>query len=162
MTKTAMQIDDLAGQINELAGFITEEIPGEPSQNEGAIECAIRIMREQRKAINRLQDLTERLSARDGQTLPEERNTMKVGELIESLQNMVARGTTTADSEVLIMAHRSRPAEYRLLGVCTRGECMWMSGLQDLDSKADALSQNVFLVTGKHLGPGTKVAWKVA
>ncbi len=33
-------------QIEKLANFIMSEIPGEPSQSEGAIDCAIRIMRE--------------------------------------------------------------------------------------------------------------------
>lgn len=37
---------DLAEQINYLAEFIMREVPGEPSQNEGAVECAIRVMRE--------------------------------------------------------------------------------------------------------------------
>lgn len=32
-------------QINELARFILEEVLGEPSQNEGAIECAMRLIR---------------------------------------------------------------------------------------------------------------------
>jgi hypothetical protein len=39
------------GQITNLATFIASEIPGEPSQSEGAIDTAIRIMREQRTAI---------------------------------------------------------------------------------------------------------------
>ena len=33
-------------QIEELGRYILEEIPGEPSQNEGAIETAIRLLRE--------------------------------------------------------------------------------------------------------------------
>jgi hypothetical protein len=33
-------------QIARLARFIMEEVPGEPSQSEGAVECAIRIIRE--------------------------------------------------------------------------------------------------------------------
>ncbi len=36
----------LEKQINELAQFIMDEIPGEPSESEGAVECSIRVMRE--------------------------------------------------------------------------------------------------------------------
>ncbi len=32
-------------QITKLANFIMAEVDGEPSQNEGAVDCAIRIMR---------------------------------------------------------------------------------------------------------------------
>lgn len=35
----------------KLAEFIIREIPGEPSRSEGAVECAIRIIREQQKTI---------------------------------------------------------------------------------------------------------------
>jgi len=37
-------LDDLRKQIDRLAQFIMDEIPGEPSENEGAIDCAIRVM----------------------------------------------------------------------------------------------------------------------
>ena len=33
-------------QINELASFIMNEVPGEPSQSQGAVDTAIRIIRE--------------------------------------------------------------------------------------------------------------------
>lgn len=36
-------VDD---QIHRLARFIMDEVPGEPSQGEGAIDCAIRLIRE--------------------------------------------------------------------------------------------------------------------
>lgn len=32
-------------EIDKLADFIMDEIPGEPSENEGAIECAIRLLK---------------------------------------------------------------------------------------------------------------------
>jgi len=38
-------------QIDVLADFIVEEIPGEPSQSEGAGDCAIRLLCKYRKAI---------------------------------------------------------------------------------------------------------------
>lgn len=33
-------------QIDRLAQFIMNEVPGEPSQSEGAVDCAIRVIRE--------------------------------------------------------------------------------------------------------------------
>ena len=38
--------ETLRSQIERLGQFITEEVPGEPSQSEGATDCAIRWMRE--------------------------------------------------------------------------------------------------------------------
>lgn len=38
-------------QIERLANFIMEEVPGEPSQSEGAVDTAIRWMREKLKAV---------------------------------------------------------------------------------------------------------------
>lgn len=37
--------DALRSQVHQLADFIMNEVPGEPSLNEGAVECAIRIIR---------------------------------------------------------------------------------------------------------------------
>lgn len=39
------EVERLRGQIDELAYFIIHEVPGEPSQSQGAVETAIRIMR---------------------------------------------------------------------------------------------------------------------
>lgn len=39
------RFESLGSQVERLARFIMEEIPGEPSQNEGAIDCAIRLLR---------------------------------------------------------------------------------------------------------------------
>ena len=50
-------LKDLRNQIDELANFIMKEISGEPSQNEGAVECSIRIMKEQKKEIKRLRKI---------------------------------------------------------------------------------------------------------
>lgn len=44
--------DDLRRQIRELAEFIMGSIPGEPSQNEGAVKCAIRVMGDLRGRID--------------------------------------------------------------------------------------------------------------
>ena len=42
----------LEKQIDKLAKFIMGNVPGEPSRSEGAIDCAIRIIRElQQKVI---------------------------------------------------------------------------------------------------------------
>lgn len=42
-------------QIEKLGKFILEEIPGEPASDYGAIECAITVMREQKKKIAALE-----------------------------------------------------------------------------------------------------------
>lgn len=36
--------EDFKGQIEKLANFIMENIPGEPSQSEGAVDTAIRLL----------------------------------------------------------------------------------------------------------------------
>ena len=47
-------IEALHKQIDRLAQFILTEVPGEPSQSEGAVNCAIRIMQHQRTQIEAL------------------------------------------------------------------------------------------------------------
>ncbi len=47
MTETSQQ------QIDKLANFIMAEIPGEPSASEGAVDTAIRWMRDQVSAVDR-------------------------------------------------------------------------------------------------------------
>ncbi len=42
-----MAHESLDSQIDRLAKFIVEHIPGEPSQSEGAVDTAIRIMSSQ-------------------------------------------------------------------------------------------------------------------
>jgi len=46
------EIKDLKAQINKLAKFIMEKVEGEPSENEGAVDCAIRIIRTHQQALN--------------------------------------------------------------------------------------------------------------
>ena len=41
----------LQSQIEGLGKFILENVPGEPSQSEGAVDCAIRILRKQKVVI---------------------------------------------------------------------------------------------------------------
>lgn len=38
--------DSLDEQINRLANYIMEHVPGEPSRSEGAVDTAIRLLRE--------------------------------------------------------------------------------------------------------------------
>ena len=45
--------EDLSEQVARLATFIMENVPGEPSASEGAIECAIRIIKGQQIVIER-------------------------------------------------------------------------------------------------------------
>jgi len=51
---------DLKGQIDDLASYIMDHVPGEPSQNEGAVYCAIRVMEKQAEEIKQYQDLVRR------------------------------------------------------------------------------------------------------
>lgn len=49
-------------QIGVLADFIMAEFAGmEPSRNEGAVECAMRIMREQKLGLERLRRMEARV-----------------------------------------------------------------------------------------------------
>ena len=43
-------LDEAREQIDKLANFIIDEVDGEPSQSEGAIDCAIRIIKAERQA----------------------------------------------------------------------------------------------------------------
>jgi glycerol-3-phosphate dehydrogenase len=41
-----MTYESLESQVARLAAYIVENVPGEPSRSEGAIDCAIRLLRE--------------------------------------------------------------------------------------------------------------------
>ena len=56
--------ETLRSQVDRLANVIMFEIPGEPSQNDGAIDTAIRLLRENKE---RLDDLQEALPIWKGQ-----------------------------------------------------------------------------------------------
>lgn len=45
LAEPAGDAEPLPAQIERLASFIMEHVPGEPSQSEGAVDCAIRIIR---------------------------------------------------------------------------------------------------------------------
>lgn len=45
LAEPAGEAEPLSAQIERLASFIMEHVPGEPSQSEGAVDCAIRIIR---------------------------------------------------------------------------------------------------------------------
>ncbi|KPK19754.1 MAG: hypothetical protein AMJ70_08510, partial [Dehalococcoidia bacterium SG8_51_3] len=47
-------LDEAREQIDKLANFIIDEVDGEPSQSEGAIDCAIRIIKAERQELKRL------------------------------------------------------------------------------------------------------------
>lgn len=47
--------EDLHEQVDTLAKFIMAEVPGEPSQSQGAVDTAIRIIREKQKRIATLE-----------------------------------------------------------------------------------------------------------
>ncbi len=58
-------------QINSLANFIMSEVDGEPSQNEGAVECAIRIIQEQKETIEVLKEQATKLVDETGRQAEE-------------------------------------------------------------------------------------------
>jgi len=67
-------------QIKKLADFILREVPGEPSENEGAIDTAIRVIR---KALllewkDKREDLTKQMADIDGEI---EKINAKINEL---------------------------------------------------------------------------------
>ena len=43
--------ESLISQIERLSNFIMQEIPGEPSRDQGAVDTAIRLLRDRAKAI---------------------------------------------------------------------------------------------------------------
>lgn len=45
--------DSFAAQIEQLANFIMHEVPGEPSQSEGAVDAAIRLLRKYKRRARR-------------------------------------------------------------------------------------------------------------
>lgn len=51
---TNEELAELERQIERLAQFIMHKIPGEPSQSEGAVDTAIRIMGDQAREVEAL------------------------------------------------------------------------------------------------------------
>lgn len=54
ITRLKKENEELSNQINNLANFIMTYIPGEPSQSEGAVVCAVRIMRKLKARVEEL------------------------------------------------------------------------------------------------------------
>jgi hypothetical protein len=82
LTAQADEINALKSQIDKLATFIMQNIPNEPSQNEGAVDCAIRIIKGSRK---RFEDINSVISNR---FLDPYQKYVKVSEITkESLNN---------------------------------------------------------------------------
>lgn len=62
--KILAERDRLASQIDQLATYIMEHVPGEPSESEGAVECAIQVMRRLASQVTVLESELEALRAR--------------------------------------------------------------------------------------------------
>lgn len=60
--------DRLNGQIGQLATYIMDEIPGEPSQSESAVECAIRLLKQWRQDSVTLNSLAHSVAVVLGET----------------------------------------------------------------------------------------------
>lgn len=52
-------------QVGRLAQFILDHVPGEPSENEGAVDTAIRLLKREQKADEEPQPGAERMAAGD-------------------------------------------------------------------------------------------------
>ncbi len=78
----------LSSQIDTLANFIRREVPGEPSQSEGAVDCAMRIIRTQQATIADLQGQVEAWHKRVQEA---DEAYYAVGELNDALQQRVAQ-----------------------------------------------------------------------
>jgi len=63
------QGEPLERQIDRLANFIMEHVPGEPSRNEGAVDTAIRCLAKAHQRIADLEDARLRLMRRDADRL---------------------------------------------------------------------------------------------
>jgi hypothetical protein len=57
---------ELHAEVERLASFIMDEIPGEPSQSEGAVDCAIRLLRDQAAAVQRVRDRHQKRTTATG------------------------------------------------------------------------------------------------
>jgi hypothetical protein len=85
---------DLSGQIDKLANFIMNEVPGEPRESEGAVDCAIRIIREcclneRAKKSAKLPDVTIKL---DGDML-----VARLELLVERLEKAISDAMSEAE-----------------------------------------------------------------
>jgi hypothetical protein len=58
VAKLTAERDHLDGEIKRLADFIMAEVPGEPSQSQGAVDTAIRVIRALTAERDRLRELT--------------------------------------------------------------------------------------------------------
>lgn len=55
-------VNDLSGQIDRLAGFILNSVPGEPSQSEAAVDTAIRVIKNLVIEVSRLNSVNTALN----------------------------------------------------------------------------------------------------
>ena len=58
--------EPLDSQIGRLATYIMQEVPGEPSQSEGAVDCAIRVLRTLQSDVRQLRQRTVELERHNG------------------------------------------------------------------------------------------------
>ena len=75
----------MTDEVEKLAQYIMDNIEGEPSRNEGACECAIRIIKEQEKEIEILWGILDDIDTL-GDMLKPEQNTF-----FKAVMNHVAK-----------------------------------------------------------------------
>lgn len=75
MTDPVPDMESLESQVDRLARFIMGEIPGEPSQSQGAVDTAIRLLRDYQRVLAENEDLKAH-EARWTETVERQRKTL--------------------------------------------------------------------------------------
>ena len=86
---------------------------------------------------------------------------MTINELIERLEEY--RDLIGGDAEVRLMTQQNWPFEYSITGVCSGVEINDAADEDDLEDDGDVdVDAVLYIVEGRQLGYGTKLAWEVA
>lgn len=86
-----------AGELDRLAKFIMAEVPGEPSRSEGAVDCAMRIIRDLRSGQDLRRDAMNIASVAFGHNTPGDAE--ELIERAEAIETWLTNGRTVdADS----------------------------------------------------------------
>lgn len=91
--------EPLGSQVERLAAFILAEIEGEPSQSEGAVDCAIRIMGAQRDELGK--SAVDRLGDIGNPTNYEMEAARWIGLARPLLQVLLRQKTTTGNEQLM-------------------------------------------------------------
>lgn len=144
----------MKSQVDLLADWILANVPGEPSQSEGAGECAIRIMQQQRATI---QQLELEVTSYKKVITSNQKEFRKAKEIIQQLEANVEKlekwkriilGAGTDREAVIRMA----AAEYTEVAV----QC-WREANAKLEARvkaAEIREKRIFTIAGRHMFAG--------